>query len=384
MTDCQKKIWLSPPDLDGSELALVSEAFAANWIAPAGPYLDRFERAVAQQAGVEHAVAVSSGTAALHLALRHLALRPGEEVLCPTLTFCASANPIFYEQARPVFIDCAADGNIDPNLIADELASSAERGALPRAVIAVDLFGQPADLDAIVDAADRYEIPVIEDAAEAMGATYRGRHVGSGAWSSFFSFNGNKIITTGGGGVLCSNDLELVDHTRKLATQARDPAPHYEHSEIGFNYRLSGVAAAIGIAQMRRLPALVERRRANRARYAERLAALPGVTFLPPSPFGESNGWLTVIRVAADRFGVGAEELRRRLAAANVEARPVWKPLHLQPAYRGCRRRGGDAAEAMFRHGLCLPSGSTMSPDDLDRVCGVIESTHQQSTHRAA
>lgn len=369
------RLYLSPPHLSGDELAQLTAVINSNWIAPVGPALAEFERLVAERAGVGHAVAVSSGTAAIHLALRCLGISPGDEVLCSTLTFCASANPITYEGAAPVFIDSDRESwNLDPNLVADELEACAERGKLPRAIVAVDVFGQSADLDAIRDAADRYEVPVLEDAAEALGADYRGRPVGASAWASVFSFNGNKMLTAGGGGVLCSDDGELLERARHLATQARDPAPHYEHTAVGFNYRMSNVLAAVGVAQMGVLDERVAARRRNFAHYERALGSLPGVSLMPEAAYGRSSRWLTVVRIDPQRFGGTTANVRERLEAENIESRPVWKPLHLQPVFAGARRRGGEVAEAIFADGLCLPSGSAMTEEDLDRVCAVVAS----------
>lgn len=380
-----ERLYLSPPHMSGREQAYLAEVFDSNWIAPAGPHLEQFERRLADYVGVRHAVAVSSGTAALHLALRHLNVQPGDEVLCSTLTFCASANPIVYEGARPVLVDSEPTSwNMDPNLVEEELASCAARGKLPRAVVAVDIYGQSADIDAICEIASRYEIPVIEDAAEALGSTYRGRHVGTTAWASFFSFNGNKIITASGGGMLCSNDAELVDHARFLATQARDPAPHYQHSTVGYNYRMSNVLAAIGLGQLDVLDHRVQKRRQIFDVYRRQLQHLPGLSFMPEAPWGRSNRWLTVVEIDPLEFGAAVEDVRLALEAENIEARPVWKPLHMQPVFARCRRRGKTVAEKIFRHGLCLPSGSTMTKVDVQRVAAVIRSSGRFSVARSA
>jgi dTDP-4-amino-4,6-dideoxygalactose transaminase len=379
------RLYLSPPHLTGGELARVAEALASNWIAPVGPQLDAFEAGFAQCVGVDHALAVASGTAALHLALRHLDLQPGDEVICPTLTFCASANPIIYERAQPVFIDSdPTTWNLDANLVEEELADAARRGKRPRAVIAVDLFGQSADLDAIGQVASKYDIPVIEDAAEALGATYKGRPVGSSAWASIFSFNGNKIITTSGGGMLCSNDSALVQNALFLATQARDPAPHYQHSAIGYNYRMSNLLAAVGLAQLEQLADRVAARRRVFNWYQQRLGALPGLTLMPEAHSGRSSRWLTVIRIDPYRFGATPQHVRRALERHNIESRPVWKPLHRQPVFANCRCRGGRVADAIFATGLCLPSGSAMTKADVDRVAQCILAAAAQGRSRLA
>ncbi|MEM8946017.1 MAG: aminotransferase class I/II-fold pyridoxal phosphate-dependent enzyme [Planctomycetota bacterium] len=374
-----RRVYLSPPHMSGEELSLIGEVFDSNWIAPVGPHLDEFEQRLADYVGVEHALAVASGTAALHLALRHLRLEPGDDVLCSTLTFCASANPIVYEGANPVFIDSEASSwNIDPNLVAEELAYGARRGKLPRAIVAVDIFGQSANIEAINELAARYEIPVIEDAAEALGSTYQGRPVGSQAWASFFSFNGNKILTCSGGGVLCSNDTALIEQARFLATQARDAGPHYQHSSVGYNYRMSNVLAAVGLGQLSVLDDRVRSRRRNFNRYFEVLSTLAGLSFMPEVSQGCSNRWLTVIQIDSQEFGRTPEEIRLRLERQNIESRPVWKPLHMQPVFSQCRARGGEVAEKIFRNGLCLPSGSALTEQDLRRV---VETIAEASTN---
>jgi dTDP-4-amino-4,6-dideoxygalactose transaminase len=374
------RIYLSPPHLGTEELELVKEAFASNWIAPLGPHVDAFEAEFARRVGVAHAAAVSSGTAALHLALRILDVGPGDEVLCPTLTFAASANPIRYERAAPVFIDVSpATWTLDPGLLREELVECAGRGKRPRAVIAVDLYGQVADYDEIRRACAEYEVPLVEDAAEALGATYKGRAAGVFGRMGVFSFNGNKIITTSGGGMLVSDDRPLVEKARFLATQARDPAPHYEHSQIGFNYRLSNVLAAIGRGQLRLLDERVAARRRNFDAYVEGLASLPGLTFMPEAPYGRGSRWLTVLEIDREAFGASPETVRLALEARNIEARPAWKPLHLQPAFRDARTRGGVVAARIFERGLCLPSGSALSPADRAMIIDVIAAQHRSA-----
>ena len=361
--------------MSGREVDYVADVIASNWVAPVGPHLTKFEEAFARYIGVEHAAAVTTGTAAIHLVLRQLDLQPGDEVICSTFTFCASANPITYEHATPVFIDSDwTSWNMDPNLLEEELKDCAQRGRLPRAILVVDILGQSADLEAIQDIAGRYEIPVIEDAAEALGGKYRGRSVGKTAWCSVFSFNGNKIITTSGGGMLCSDDQLLIEKTKFLATQARDPAPYYQHSEIGFNYRMSNVLAAIGLAQLEVLDERVAARQQIFQYYKSRLRQLPGVTLMPEADFAESNYWLSVIRIDPAQFGATAEQVRQELEKENIESRPVWKPLHQQPVFAGTRCRGGKVAEQLFETGLCLPSGTALTTEDLDRICSQVES----------
>ena len=367
--------------MSGEELELVKEAFATNWIAPLGPHVDAFERELAEFTGVPHAAALSSGTAAIHLALRLLGLKPGEEVLCSTLTFSASANPIAYEGGQPVFIDAdSTSWNMDPELLRDELDACAARGRLPRAVIVVDLYGQCADYDPILEVCARYEVPVIQDSAEALGATYKGRMAGAQGLLGVFSFNGNKIITTSGGGMLVSDDSQLIERARFLATQARDPAPHYQHSAIGFNYRMSNVLAGIGRGQLRALPERIVARRQNFERYRAALGPVPGIGFMPLAPHGRGNFWLTCITIDPARFGASREDVRIALEAQNIESRPVWKPLHMQPVFAACRARGGNFSASIFERGLCLPSGSSLSTADLDRICALVLATRQRES----
>jgi dTDP-4-amino-4,6-dideoxygalactose transaminase len=367
------RIYLSPPHMSGRELEFVEEAFRSNWIAPLGPHVDAFEAEFAHAVGIPHATALSSGTAALHLALRLLGIQRGDEVLCSTLTFSASANVIAYEGGVPVFIDSDKDTwNMDPGLLCDELESCNKRGKLPRAVIVVDLYGQTADYDPILKACAEFGVPVIEDAAEALGATYKGRMAGSFGVMAAFSFNGNKIITTSGGGMLVSADGTLSDKARFLSTQARDPAPHYQHSEIGFNYRMSNVLAAIGRGQLRVLPERVAARRANFEFYKRSLGDLPGIDFMPEAPYGQSNRWLTCLTIDPAEWGATREDVRLALEKDNIDSRPVWKPMHLQPIFSNCRARGGEVAAHIFEQGLCLPSGSNLTQADMDRICAIV------------
>ena len=359
--------------MGSDEFELVRETFATNWIAPLGPNVDAFEREFATLVDSPFAAALSSGTAALHLSLRLLGVKPGEEVFCSTLTFSASANPIVYEGGQPVFIDCERTSwNMDPTRLADALADRKRKGRLPCAVVLVHLYGQSADIDAIEKLCLQYGVPLIEDAAEALGATYKGIAPGTRGRMGIYSFNGNKIITTSGGGMLVSADAALVDKARFLATQARDPMPHYEHSEIGYNYRLSNVLAAIGRGQLRVLADRVNARRANCAFYKQAFAGLLGLEFMPEAPWGRSTRWLTCILIDSKKFGVDRETVRLTLEADNIEARPVWKPMHLQPVFAGCAAFGGEVAEDLFNRGLCLPSGSNLSPGDLERVANAV------------
>jgi dTDP-4-amino-4,6-dideoxygalactose transaminase len=367
------RLYLSPPHMSGEELSQVHEAFDSNWIAPLGPQVDAFEREFCAAVGASHAVAVSSGTAALHLALRLAGVRRGDEVLCSTLTFVASANPILYEGGRPVFVDSDdRSWNMDPALLADELDACARRGRLPRAVVLVHLYGQCADLDPIEAACRRHGVTLIEDAAEALGAAYRGRSPGVRGKMGMFSFNGNKIITTSGGGMLVSDDRSFIQTAKFLASQGRDPAPHYEHSLLGYNYRLSNVLAGIGRGQLRALPDRVRQRRRNFELYGKALGDLPGISFMPEAPYGLSTRWLTAILIDPAEFGSTREEVRVRLEERDIESRPVWKPLHLQPLFSSCRRVGGAVAERLFEQGLCLPSGSQMTESDVARVVAAV------------
>jgi dTDP-4-amino-4,6-dideoxygalactose transaminase len=324
---------------------------------------------------VRHAVALSSGTAALHLALMAAGVRRGDTVLVPSFTFAATANAVMYLGARPVFLDSTAESwNVDPELVAGELRDRAARGQLPRAVIAVDMYGQCADYDALLAACDRYGVALIEDAAEALGATYRGRPAGSFGLAGVLSFNGNKIMTTGGGGMLVTDDARVAARTRHLATQAREPVPHYEHRTVGYNYRLSNLLAAVGRGQLQRLGEMIAARRETARHYRAALAGLPGLTFMPVAGYGVPNWWLTCLLVYAERFGAGRDRVLARLARDNIEARPAWKPMHLQPVFRDCVMRGGSVSADLFHRGLCLPSGSALTDQDRERVVAAVRS----------
>ncbi|HEX4952584.1 MAG TPA: aminotransferase class I/II-fold pyridoxal phosphate-dependent enzyme [Thermoanaerobaculia bacterium] len=364
-----KRIYLSPPHVGPEERTLLLEAFDSNWIAPLGPHVDAFERELAAVVGLPHAAALSSGSAALHLALLLLEVGPGDEVIAPTLTFAATVNPVRYLGATPVFIDSdAGSWNLDPDLLEEELEAAARRGKLPKAVITVDLYGQCCDYRRILPLCERFGVPVVEDAAEALGATFDGRPAGSFGALAAFSFNGNKVITTSGGGMLLSAREDWIRRARFLATQARDPAPHYQHSEIGYNYRLSNLLAALGRAQLTGLTEKVEARRSNHRFYREALGADPGIGFMPEIEGGRSSFWLTAAIIDPERFGADRETVRQHLESWNVEARPVWKPMHLQPVFAGCRVRGGAVAAGLFEQGLCLPSGSSLTDEDRERI----------------
>jgi dTDP-4-amino-4,6-dideoxygalactose transaminase len=365
--------------MSGEEVRFVAEAFSTNWIAPLGPHVDAFEREFCELVGSRHAVALSSGTAALHLALILAGVERGDEVMVSSLTFSASVNPIAYLGARPVFIDAErASWNLDPALLAEAIEERAARGRLPKCVVPVHLYGQSVDMTPVLEVCGRHGVPVVEDAAEALGASYGDRSPGTLGWAGIFSFNGNKIITTSGGGMLVSDHEQVIAHARKLATQARDPAPHYQHSEIGYNYRMSNVLAGIGRAQLQALEERVEARRRNFHYYYTTLGDLPGLNFMPEAPWGRHTRWLTTLTIDPLEFGLGRERVRLALEAENIEARPVWKPMHLQPVFAGCEAVGGSVAEDLFERGLCLPSGSNLIEADLERVVEVIRSVYEQ------
>ena len=380
-----KRIYLSPPHLGDLEARFVAEAIEGNWLAPVGPNIDAFEREFAALVGAPYAVAVSSGTAALHLALLLAGVGPGDEVLVSTLTFSASVNPIRYLGGTPVFVDSERTSwNMDPALLAGAIDARVRAGRAPRAVVLVHLYGQSADIAPVLEACERAGIALVEDAAEALGSTYLGRAPGTFGLAGIFSFNGNKIITTSGGGMLVTSDAALAAHARKLATQARDDAPHYEHSEIGYNYRLSNVLAGIGRGQLRVLEDRVHTRRAIFARYTEALGDIPGIDFMPEAPWGRHTRWLTCVTIDPRAFGADRESLRLAFDAADIDARPVWKPMHLQPVYAPYDRVGGAVAEDLFARGLCLPSGSSLTEADMERVVGVIRRVHETARPRHA
>jgi pyridoxal phosphate-dependent aminotransferase EpsN len=367
-----KRIYLSVPHMGGDEEGLVHEAFASNWLSTVGPHLEAFEREFEGRIGLP-SVALASGTAAMHLGLRLLGVGPGDEVICPTLTFVASVNPVRYLGATPVLVDSdPATWLMDPALLAEALEAKARKGRLPKAVVAVHLYGQTSDMDPILAACRRHGVPVLEDAAEALGATYQGRPAGSMGDVGVFSFNGNKIITTTGGGMLASARKDWVEKARFWSTQARDPGPAYQHTEMGYNYRLSNVLAAIGRGQLRVLDERVRQRRAVAFRYRDALADLPGLAFMPQAPYGLHTNWLSCFLVDEERLGVSRDDLLRALEARNIEARPLWKPMHLQPLYARCERFRGDVAAELFRRGICLPSSSSLSEEEQGEVIRTI------------
>jgi len=366
------RILLSVPHMGGSEQKYANEAFTSNWMSTAGPNLTAFEEGFSRRIGLP-AVCLASGTAAIHLGLRFLGVGPGAEVFCSTLTFVASTNPIRYLGAEPVLIDSErTTWNMDPALLQEALQQRAARNKLPRAIVVVHLYGQSADMDPIMEASAMFGVPVLEDAAEALGAGYKGQPVGTRGAVSAFSFNGNKIITTAGGGMLASANRDLVDKARFWATQARDPGIAYEHSEIGYNYRMSNVLAGIGRGQLEVLDLRVQQRRAVARRYREAFSDLPGISAMPEAPDGLSTNWLSCFLIDAGHFGCSRDELIEALNEADIESRPVWKPMHLQKLYAGCECFGGAVAEDLYRRGICLPSSSNLSVEDqayvIDRV----------------
>jgi len=359
------RVYLSPPDVGEGDREALLRALDGGWVAPLGPEVDAFEQELAAVTGRRFACALSSGTAALHLALLNAGVGRGDRVLVSSLTFAATANAVRYVGAEPVFVDCdESTWNMDPALLSEALEGPGEY----KAAIVVDLYGQCADYQLITPACQEAGVALIEDAAEALGATYRGQPAGIFGESAILSFNGNKIITTSGGGALVSDSEEDVDHARFLATQARDPAPHYQHSQLGYNYRLSNLLAALGRAQLADLGRRIERRRQHNRFYREALGDLPGITFMPQAPESSSTFWLTTLLVDPLQAGVSREDLRLHLETLDIEARPVWKPMHLQPLYADCRVFGGKVSERLFDLGLCLPSGSTLSDSDRERV----------------
>lgn len=369
-----KRIYLSPPHLDGRERQLLMQAYDSNWITTLGPHVDAFEQEICEKIGIKYAVSLASGTAALHLSLLMLGVERGDVVLCSDLTFAASANVICYCGAEPVFIDSdSTTWNMDPGLLEEELDECAKKGKLPKAAVVVDIYGQCANYDPITEICKKYEIPIVEDAAEALGATYNGAYAGKFGVMGVFSFNGNKIITTSGGGMLVSDNEEYIKRSKFLSTQARDPAPHYQHSDIGYNYRLSNLLAAIGRGQLERLDEKISQKREINKYYRNTLSDLPGIEFMPEAPNGKSNYWLTVILISPEGFGADREEVRLALEAENIESRPIWKPMHLQPIFKDCRIRGGSVSKDLFDRGLCLPSGTQMTEEDLERVVKVLK-----------
>lgn len=362
--------------MGGNEQKYIKEAFESNWIAPLGANVDAFENSLAEYCGSVHVAALSSGTAAIHLALILLGVKPGDEVIVSTLTFSASVNPIVYLGATPVFVDSEPDTwNMDPDLLEQALKERRAQGSGHRvkAIIVVHLYGMPADMDRIMEIANRYEVPVIEDAAEALGSKYKGKQVGTFGMIGILSFNGNKIITTSGGGALISDDKEIVDKARFLATQARDKARHYQHSSIGYNYRMSNILAGIGRGQMEVLEERVLKRRSNFEFYRSNLKEISGLSFLPePGKEFYSNRWLTTMQINNSGSGLTWEKIQKDLEQKNIETRPLWKPMHLQPVFSGYPSYLNGVSQELFSGGLCLPSGSDLSDEDLHRIINAL------------
>lgn len=375
--EIDRQILLSTPHLGDTEQFYVQEAFRTNWVAPLGPNVDAFERELADHVGVRHAAAVSSGTAAIHLALLLLGVVEGDTVFCSTLTFAASANPIVYQGAKPVFIDSEDQSwNMSPKALERAFQAAQAAGRMPKAVIVVSLYGQSADMDALGEIADRYGVPVIEDAAESLGALYKGRASGTFGKLGIYSFNGNKIITTSGGGMLVSDDSELIERAKFLATQARDPAPHYQHSVIGYNYRMSNILAGVGRGQLGVLEQRVEARRAVFDRYRTELGGIPGLNWMPEPSWSFSTHWLSACTVDPSTAGTTSEGLIKALAGEMIEARPVWKPMHLQPVFRDCEYFTDgltSVSDQLFATGICFPSGSNMATADVDRIIRTVK-----------
>lgn len=368
-----ERIWLSPPHMCGEEQKLVAKAFETNWIAPLGPYVDQFEQHLSQFTHSPFAVALSSGTAALHLALINLGVGKGDYVLCPSFTFSASANPIIYQGAIPVFLDSESfTWNMDPSLLRNAILKLKAAQKKIKCIILVHLYGMPAQLNEIAAIANEFQIPIIEDAAESLGSLYNDKHTGTFGSMGILSFNGNKIITTSGGGALLTHDAKVARHTTFLSTQARDQAPHYEHSHIGYNYRLSNVCAAIGVGQLSVIEERIKARRSNYDYYKQGLSSIEEITFLDEPPLHFSNRWLTTITLS-QKSKVSSEAIRLALAERNIEARPLWKPMHLQPVFKHCDYFGNGICDNLFLRGICLPSGSSLSDSQKDNVIQTIK-----------
>ena len=380
ITQQKNRIFLSTPHMSGNEQKYIQDAFDTNWIAPLGPNVDTFEQELASFVGVKDAAAVSSGTAAIHLALRLLDVQKEDKVFCSSLTFVASANPIVYLGAEPVFIDSEPETwNMSPQALERALCDANKEGKLPKAVIVVNLYGQSAKMDEILSLCNEYDVPVIEDAAESLGSTYKGKASGTFGKFGVYSFNGNKIITTSGGGMLVSDDVEALQKARFLATQARDRAPHYQHSEMGYNYRMSNILAGVGRAQLEVLEERVKARRFIFERYYGELSSMPGFYFMPELENTGSNRWLTTLTIDEKEAGISIESLLESLAEENIEARPVWKPLHMQPLFEGVKYYPHSekhlVSEHLFKRGICLPSSSNLTEKDQRRVIQCIKNS---------
>ena len=368
-----ERIHLSPPHLCGREKAYIEEAIQSNYIAPLGPQVDAFEKEIAQNSGFPYTLAVASGTAAIHLALKCIGVGSGDTVAASDMTFVGGVAPIVYLGAKPVFVDSEyRSWNMDPQRLGDLFENGKTQNTLPRAAVVTDIYGQCADYDAIAEICTRYGVALVIDAAESFGARYKQRFAGDAGIAAAYSFNGNKIITTSGGGMLVSREPALIEHARKLSQHAKEDAPYYEHREVGFNYRMSNIAAAVGRGQLEVLEERVRQKRAVFAYYRKHLGGVDGLDFMPEAPWGASSRWLTAMLVSPDAFGADREAVRVALEKENIEARPVWKPMHMQPVFEGCRVAGGAVAEDLFGRGLCLPSGTAMTGADMDRVIRIV------------
>lgn len=374
----EKRIYLSAPHMSGHEQDYIKEAFETNWIAPLGPNVDAFEQAMVEYSGAKAAAALSAGTAAIHLAFILLDVKPGDTVFCSSLTFSASANPICYQGATPVFIDCDEDTwTMSPVALENAFQAAEAKGKLPKAVIVVNLYGQSCDMEPILEISARYNVPVVEDAAESLGSTYKGKECGTWGKFGIYSFNGNKIITTSGGGMLIGDDKELIEQARFYATQSREPARYYQHKKLGYNYRMSNIVAGIGRAQIKVLNDRVARKREVFAKYKKELAGLEGLSFMEDASYGVSNKWLTVIRIDPKISPVKPLEIMETLEKENIESRPVWKPMHLQPVFARCnfyaKADGMDVSKMLFEQGVCMPSGTQMTEAEQDRVIEIVK-----------
>lgn len=372
-----KRVYLSPPHIMGKELDYVKDAFESNWIAPLGPQVDVFEKEIAAYVGVRSALALSSGTAAIHLALRYLGVGSGDVVFASTLTFIGSVAPALYQGATLVFIDSDEDSwNMSPEALLLAFDNAKKKDKLPKAVVVTDLYGQCANYDRIVEICRHYKTPLIEDAAEALGAIYKNKKAGSLGMVAALSFNGNKIVTTSGGGMLLSDDEEIVNKCRFWATQARDPAPWYQHSDYGYNYRMSNICAAIGRAQLETVEERIQTRRKVFDRYKTTLGSISGVNFIPEARYGKSNRWLTVITIDSKQINTKPIDVMKALERENIESRLVWKPMHMQPLFCGVpyyKNLKKDVSKVLFETGLCLPSGSNLAESDQDRIIEIMK-----------
>lgn len=371
----EKKIWLASPHIGEDEQIFVKEAFDTNWVAPLGPNVDAFESEMCEYLNVASSAALSSGTAAIHLSLIMAGVMPGDEVICQSFTFSGSANPIAYRFAKPVFVDSEEDSwNMDPELLEQAIMDREKiTGKKPKAVILVHLYGQSAKIDEIVSICKKHKVFLIEDAAEALGGSYKEKKLGTFGDIGILSFNGNKILTTSGGGMLVSDNPEFASQARFLATQARDDAPHYEHSHIGYNYRMSNILAGIGRGQLRVLDIRVKRKREIFDLYTEAFTGLVGLSFQPELSGSFGNRWLTAIIIDPERTGRNREEVRKELLKHNIESRPLWKPMHIQPVFKDSANYSNNTSEEMFKNGLCLPSDTKLTDEEITEIAGIIK-----------